>query len=135
MEAPPKRSAAAPIGGANMTRAQLPAQRTIGQRCPTVSGLQRIPAEDSVPDSYATHPARRGAWRRVRTDVRLHLVKSETLQSLYSWNYPSLRSESLSTSLRKQEQAIPHARAQRRHAMDNRVVMQCVRPGWPRWHA
>ena len=58
------------------------------------SGLQQIPAEDSVPESYATHPARRGAWRRVRTDVRLHLVESETLQPLYSWNNPPDVSES-----------------------------------------
>ena len=41
------------------------------------SGLRRIPAEDSVPDSYAKHPARRGAWRRVRTDVRLHCIWSK----------------------------------------------------------
>ena len=60
-------------GSANMTRAQ----RHNGQLGAQPSRLQRIPAADSVLDSCAKHPARRGAWRRVRTDVRLHLVKSE----------------------------------------------------------
>ena len=44
-----------------------PAQRHDGAQ---PSGLQRIPAEDTLPESCAKHPARRGAWRRVRTDLR-----------------------------------------------------------------
>ena len=82
------------------------------------SGSLRIPAADTVLESCAKHPARRGAWRRVRTDLRSRVT-----------NYPP--KVNVRDRPRRLRRTREHARpsAPQNAPLDTRIEMTSIRSG------